>query len=387
MYAYPGNKQRAESYGLNMVQVAWEDTSRSKFSSVGPSIADMTLVSNGMLMPVFRKPNYYDLTADRSIKDFNVSVGNRQGLQLTSIPLQDYLANLSQYAGAPSGVDLLTARDSQILCSSQACFLPVSQGTVNFNVRLFSYGTPVLVVVASAQGTSTQLVDGMRGATDLYFDDRGTACDFRALRLKEQRAAEGKPLEGPMSVEERNKNVLFIFQIPLKRREVYREFSPTYLAGMPAVPGCVPAAPYYSYAAYGSGMPAMAACVPESYGMPMSGVTRGMAPMAKGMDYAQVSIGDTKGPFPSLADKREILVRDTNAPIRCTLQRYYLSDRPEVSDSEMRTVAEDVNRVYQDAMDTGSLVCGASARVTEPTAPYVYQMPVAFGAQRMAAFL
>src|SRR3990167_6766910 len=114
MYDCRGNHVLAESFGLKIVKVAWEDPARDQFSVWGRCIADMSLASRGELMPVVRKPNYYDPTADWGIDNFTVAVGNHQGFPLTSIPLREYLARLDQYAGAPSGVNLLADRDSQV---------------------------------------------------------------------------------------------------------------------------------------------------------------------------------------------------------------------------------------------------------------------------------
>ncbi|RUO96798.1 hypothetical protein BC936DRAFT_141436, partial [Jimgerdemannia flammicorona] len=54
----------ANKYGLDIVSVSWDDTARAKFSSGGPNISDMTLVVNEQRMPVFRNPNYTDITWD-----------------------------------------------------------------------------------------------------------------------------------------------------------------------------------------------------------------------------------------------------------------------------------------------------------------------------------
>lgn len=57
-------KALAKKYDLDIVTVSWDDTARNKFSSYGPNISDMTLIVNEQRMPVFRSPNYTDLTWD-----------------------------------------------------------------------------------------------------------------------------------------------------------------------------------------------------------------------------------------------------------------------------------------------------------------------------------
>ena len=61
--------QTAARHGLSLVNVTWEDTGRSKGSSWGPNISDMTIGvrdSSGALhpMPVLRFDNFNDVTAD-----------------------------------------------------------------------------------------------------------------------------------------------------------------------------------------------------------------------------------------------------------------------------------------------------------------------------------
>ena len=60
-----------ERYGLNVVNVTWEDTGRYAGSCWGPNISDLTIqVQHGdereprcTPMPVIRYPNFHDLSA------------------------------------------------------------------------------------------------------------------------------------------------------------------------------------------------------------------------------------------------------------------------------------------------------------------------------------
>src|SRR3989338_2869158 len=111
------------AYGLVIQTVSWEDTARYKGSCVGPNISDMTLNVNGQNMPVIRRPNFSDVTCDRNINDFHVTVGNELDTSTTRIQLSDYLNNLSKYTNIDklySGDDLCKS-DETILISSQLC--------------------------------------------------------------------------------------------------------------------------------------------------------------------------------------------------------------------------------------------------------------------------
>src|SRR6185436_13666239 len=93
-------KKLASKHGLNIVDLTWEDTGRYKGSCVGPNISDMTIqVSNATrsrvtCMPVIRHPNFSDKTADISIDDILLRVGNEKGATLSNVTLRDYLRDL-----------------------------------------------------------------------------------------------------------------------------------------------------------------------------------------------------------------------------------------------------------------------------------------------------
>jgi len=129
----------AQEYGLDLVNVTWEDTGRYYGSSVGPNISDVTIQVQHMdpqtreyaltLMPVIRYPNFSDLTADISPDDFYLLVGNEQGEELHSISLTEYLHDFRSYLSDPGSwrgreSSLLAPRDSHVLVSAQAAFHP-----------------------------------------------------------------------------------------------------------------------------------------------------------------------------------------------------------------------------------------------------------------------
>ncbi len=170
----------AAKYGLEILNVTWEDTGRYYGSAVGPNISDVTLQvshpdsqSRGQalaLMPVIRYPNFSDLTADIRLEDFYLLVGNEKGGDLQRVSLKEYLGNIRAYltdGGSWAGREssLLAPRDSHVLVSAQAAFLPIPQGgKASFNPVIFNYqsyaGDPaVLTIVATREGTSATVID------------------------------------------------------------------------------------------------------------------------------------------------------------------------------------------------------------------------------------
>lgn len=71
--------------------------------------------------------------------------------------------------------------------------------------------------MASANGTSAQVVHD--NTTEIALNVAGTAHNLRATRLVDDRKARGVPLEGPMTAEERERNVIYVIQVPLKIKE------------------------------------------------------------------------------------------------------------------------------------------------------------------------
>ncbi|ETO35472.1 hypothetical protein RFI_01591 [Reticulomyxa filosa] len=222
-----------------------------------PCISDMTLEVDKELMPVIRSPNYSDETWDVSIDKIAMVVGNekKEG-KLKTVPLKEYLEHFDQYMSKPSfkgPLNLLAndstnkQKDSHVIMSSQACFLPVQQGhQTKFSVALYNYQSTlknpkVLVIVCTSKGSSAQIIQG--STQTLYFNNqgkkgphlqkkknceyiyivcKGTKAQFVAQRLSDNRHERGVNLEGEMSKEERQNNVVTIIQVPLKQKEERR---------------------------------------------------------------------------------------------------------------------------------------------------------------------
>jgi hypothetical protein len=222
----------ASGQGLQILRTAWEDTGRSKNSSWGPNISDMTLAVAGTRMPIIRQPNFEDVSADLAIEKFNVTVGNETGSKPHRIPLKQYINEIGKWTGAPGLKNYLLERDSRILTSAQCCVLPLRDGKVEFAVELYNYQSrpndpAVLVVVASTAGTSAQVLDR---SGKVLFQKKDRALNYmitrsqdfvveRVAELKKERPNEAvEVLEKEARAEALERGCVQIFQIPLKQR-------------------------------------------------------------------------------------------------------------------------------------------------------------------------
>ena len=81
---------------------------------------------------------------DRALQ---VTVGNeKEGGELKRIPFREYVNKLQTYAGTKSEVSLLRERDKVLLCSAQACILPLGEsGEVQFVPQIFNYQSSAII--------------------------------------------------------------------------------------------------------------------------------------------------------------------------------------------------------------------------------------------------
>jgi hypothetical protein len=349
----------AAKHGLGIVNVTWEDTGRYKGSAVGPNISDMTIQVQDRLpdsdqykltcMPVIRYPNFSDVTGDISPDLFFVLVGNEKGQELRKITLQELLGNLRAYLHDPSSWKgnrkslLAEERDSHVLVSAQACFLPIPrEGLAEFNPVLFNYqssqGNPaVLAILATREGTSATVIDNTRDGFEaggtwgqrLFFNLNGERCSLTGKRKSDFLAEvtqETAGATGSAPVADRDGlNMVLLIQVPLKHREPEYSFSDTMC--------CCMAAP--------------CALAEES-----------------DVEEAVIGHGKVEGPFTEI-DGLEI-ERDDRFPVRVTVQFYKATSNGVVSDKDLAEIAEQINRVYKEADYVGSLVVqGDTGRPTE----------------------
>lgn len=350
----------ASQYGLDIVNVTWEDTGRYNGSCWGPNISDMTIqVHHGRrgaetltCMPVIRFPNFHDITADIDPEEFYLLTGNESGDDLEPVSLTDYVDNIRDYlhdgeSWGGRGSSLLAERDSVVLVSAQAVFLPIEDdGIATFNPVLYNYqsyeGSPgVLAILATREGTSATIIDNSSEynadyyswGQRLYFNENGERASLTGSRISDF-------LENPDNLSElttenmeaageEGLNMVMLIQIPLRqkeRRDLWFEGDCLTVAG--SVCEC-------------------------------ASVSRG-----SNVEAAVIGHGDLEGPF------REIdglpIVRDERFPIRVTVQFYKATSNGVADNGDIAEIAAQISRVYDDASYVGSLVC-PEEKIVRPT--------------------
>lgn len=361
MVGDPDARRFTEKYGLDLLNLTWEDTGRYKGSSVGPNISDMTIqvgledsatkLVSVACMPVIRFPNFSDKTCDLDPRDFTILVGNQNGRSLKRISLYDFLLSPTQYVSFPNSwrsknKSLLADRDSKVLVSAQACFLPVpQQGKATFNPVLFNYqsvsGDPaVLTILATREGTSTTVIDNKRDAFSngsmwgqrLFHNAKGMRASLTGERLSEYRAKNPKSGTGNQNPkEEGGMNMVLLIQVPLKQHHPMK----------------------FGAGGYGGGKGAdMETALPSS------------KRNASDVENAVIGHGDLEGPFTEFDNLN--VERDPNFPVRVTVQFYKATSNGVVSEQDVREIKQQIDRVYAMSDYVGSLVTdGETGRTTE----------------------
>jgi hypothetical protein len=344
--------------GLVAVNVTWEDTGRTKGSVWGPNISDMTIGvrdSDGLLhpMPVIRFDNFTDTTADLDPDRFWLRVGNTRGQDLEAASLSDVLQSTRSYLHDPGSwkgwrSSLWAERDSHVLVSAQACFLPVPRsGEATFTPVLYNYqsqpGNPaVLTMVATREGTSIQVVENSSGYMSevLYFNEDGERAPYTATRMSDFIAGGGDG--NPSSISAANQdslNVVLLIQVPLKHREQQR------------------------WGGYSEGL------MMDEMAAPMASAAKRST---SDMENAVIGHGETEGPFAEINDLA--IERDPRFPVRVTVQFYKATSNGVVTEADIASIRQQIDRVYADGDYVGSLVTeGWTGRPTEwvaqPTEP------------------
>jgi len=348
--------------GLNIVNLTWEDTGRYKGSSVGPNISDVTIqvatrdphreTLQVTTMPVIRYPNFSDRTCDLDPRAFTLLVGNAQGAELQRVSLYDFLQEPTAFLTNPrswtAARKTLAApeRDSKVLVSAQACFLPVPrQGIATFNPVIFNYlssqkNPAVLTILATREGTSATIIDNTRDAFEtgsvwgqrLFHNANGMRASLTGERESDFRAKSGGGTVPFVSAPgaESGLNMVLLIQVPLKYKEPPRRV-------MMEAEGAFPPAPKE-------------------------------APSARredsNVENAVIGHGDREGPYTEI-DHLPI-ERDPRFPVRVTVQFYKATDNGIVSAGDLRDIKRQIDRVYAHSEYVGSLVTeGETGRITE----------------------
>ena len=353
-----------QKYGLDILNLTWEDTGRYKDSSVGPNISDMTIQVqrkdrhsgryNLTCMPVIRYPNFSDNTGDVDLDKFFILVGNEKGGNLKRVSLREFLGDIRNYMSEPGSWkggrrSLLAGRDTHALVSAQACFLPIpKEGIAEFNPVLFNYqsveGDPaVLTILATREGTSVTVIDNKRdgfraegGAWGqrLFFNQDGERASLTGKRLSDyiEDGDDGYPPSGKPG-EKEGLNMVMLIQVPLKQKHPMRSLG------------------------YACDMYAPMASICE---------TGKKCKEAGNVENAVIGHGKVEGPFTEIAGLD--VERDPAYPIRVTVQFYKATSNGVVTEGDIKQIAEQIDKVYAKADYVGSLVVGGDTkRPTEYT--------------------
>lgn len=369
MVSDPMAQRLAAALDLNILNVTWEDTGRFYGSAVGPNISDMTIQVQHQdprtgayqlhLMPVIRQPNFADITADIPLENFFVRVGNERGENLRRVALSEVLGNLRGYLHEPDSWagrlnSLLAQRDSHVLVSAQAAFLPIPQeGSATFNPVLFNYqsypGDPaVLTILATREGTSITVIDNQRDGFEagrtwgqrLFFNKNGERASFTGQRFSdfEAQAQASDQRDPDLEAGGEGLNLVLLIQVPLKQREPMRPLS-------------------------GIGMMDNLSMAPPA--APSMESSRG----SSDVEAAVIGHGPVEGPFTEIDGLP--IERDPDYPIRVTVQFYKATSNGVVSEADMAEIRQQIDRVYAEADYVGSLVVdGPSDRPTEHDGPH-----------------
>ncbi|MEO1393929.1 MAG: hypothetical protein AAFV90_13555 [Cyanobacteria bacterium J06634_5] len=370
----PEAQRLAAAKDLQIMDVTWEDTGRYDNSSVGPNISDMTIQVEHRdprtgdarlhLMPVIRYPNFSDLTADVPMQRLSILTGNEKGEDPDPTLLAEVLENLRNYLSKPDSwtgreQSLLAERDSHVLVSAQAAFLPIpDSGEATFNPVLFNYqsypGDPaVLTLLATREGTSATIIDNQRDGFDagrtwgqrLFFNKNGERAsltgkrisDFRTEQANEQSAEQSTgetTTLPPVEASEEGLNMVMLIQVPLKQKDPFSNN-------------------------FGVSADSM---MLESAAPAASTLQR----MESNVEAAVIGHGPVEGPFTEIDNLA--IERDPNFPIRVTIQFYKATDNGVVSEADLAEIDEQIKRIYDDADYVGSLVTdGRTRRPTEYT--------------------
>lgn len=360
-------QELAREFGLQILDLTWEDTGRYKNSAVGPNISDMTIQVGQELpggefkttcMPVIRFPNFSDQSCDLDPGDFTLLVGNQKGGGLKRISLREFLSDPTPFLSNPDSwktkqgkpQTLLAERDSKVLVSAQACFLPIpKEGKATFNPVLFNYqsieGDPaVLTLLATREGTSVTVIDNKRDAfrtgavwgQRLFFNNDGQRASLTGQRESDftsQQPASASPPATPTVTEQAALNMVLLIQVPLKQKNPPRPSALGWGGLMDDAKSLVPAT------------------MPREEGI-------------SDVENAVIGHGALEGPFTEMADLD--IERDPKFPVRVTVQFYKGTSNGVVSREDLKAIKHQIDQVYAKSDYVGSLVTGGdTGRVTE----------------------
>jgi hypothetical protein len=351
----------AKASGLSVSTVTWEDTSRSPNSAWGDNITDMNIaveVGNARSgkvetyeMPVIRRENFKDVTADIDMTKFMINVGNAKNGTTKRISLAQALEKPWELMADPAKWPLTGAGgkktgvyapgvDDQALVSSQATFLPVTAkgGRAVFKPHVYNYQShldknhgpqpAVLTLMVTREGTSMAIMGkreqkramGWGGGSSggaygepLFFNAGGKRAPLTAERGSTSRVTGRQSGDGQGDADQLNR--VLIIQVPL----------------IPAHP--MPQRTFFPEAVLlstrsGDGRP--------------------------DVENAVVGHGPIEGPFDENMGRG--WKRDANTPVRVTVQLTKATSNGEVTAEIIKGIKAELDAVYKNANRVGSLV-------------------------------
>ncbi len=374
---------RIRKLGLDIVNVTWEDTARTPGSCWGTNISDMTLQvhhpdrpDQKELLPVIRYPNFTDKTGDVPLELIKIKVGNEKGEAPQVITLEEYLTNLSQYLSNQTkfhaeNQPLITKKDTHVLVSAQACFLPIPQeGKCSFNPVLFNYQSrsenpAVLAILISTEGSSATIIDNDHDLAswgqNLYFNNNGQKTCLTGERLSDYKENQAQEIarEQGVSIEEarsqvtvaQDVNMVMIIQVPLKHKE------PVYKGAGGSFGATLGDFGFMGGSVYPASVSRMMTIDFDT----------------SDMEDAVIGHGEDEGEHLELGGYK--LERDDRYPLRLTVQFYKATSNGIIDDQDLENISQCINAAYSSADYIGSLVVGTlekgnlgmgEARPTQP---------------------
>jgi len=369
----PKIADQLRSYGLVVTETSWNDTGRDAMSSGGANISDVKLAAitrdragafKPIPQPIVRLNNFEDKTVDIDLDKVFIPVGNAWGVKPFQVSLRSFIEYLPLFLSKPEMISgsLLAPRDSQLLVSAQASIMPVPKnGRADFVPSIYNYQSTaehpaLLVIMVTNLGTSVTVIDNTRdplssggwgGGQMLFHNKNGQKSPLTLESLKdvsstkagrkrvEDLTKSGQEIAGVSGV-----NQVMMISIPL----VYPERPRRFLGG---------AASLESAAATGVRR-------------------RSFSAGARGLDTGVVGVAEySVGPFVELDGKGPQLQRDGKRPIRIDVVRYMATDTADLTVEELRTLPEELRRIYAAGENLGSLVTGDDyTRVTRNYEPW-----------------
>eukprot|EP00697_Spironema_sp_BW2_P017612 gnl/Spiro4/9359_TR4937_c0_g1_i1.p1 gnl/Spiro4/9359_TR4937_c0_g1~~gnl/Spiro4/9359_TR4937_c0_g1_i1.p1 ORF type:complete len:462 (-),score=-15.97 gnl/Spiro4/9359_TR4937_c0_g1_i1:82-1272(-) len=335
-------------------------------------------------MPVIRQPNFTDLTWDVPMDKIPLVVGNEHNDPLYQTTLKEYLKDIRSYLSKPNSWKgnekslYCEQRDSQVIMSSQTCFLPVPKSTeCKFNVALMNYQSTqynpaVLAIVATSNGTSAQLITNAGGwnGQKLFFNNNGKKASFLAQRLSDNRLEKGLSLDNPISEKEKQQNMVMIIQVPVnvKAKNVNRPHKINFPPQQPQVQ-------------------CMINCIPNSYDInddyfkeenEQENFNFGKIQLRSkkeksNVEHAIIKVGEDEGEFPDFNNFE--IQRDTKYPVRVTLQYYKATSNGVIDEEVISQISNELKESRKYATSIGSLVVNNSNRPTEFQNPIIKAAP------------